>query len=75
MDLNAQEQSRLEVVMQKKQQKEFMKMFFNVTADCFTTCVNDFSSKSLSPREVSLLQSTAFSFCSMFSASLASAVR
>ena len=40
--------------MQKKQQKEFMKMFFRVTADCFDTCVTDFSSKALSAREVSV---------------------
>ena len=53
MDLNQAEQGRLEMVMQKKQQKEFMKMFFRVTADCFDTCVTDFSSKALSAREVS----------------------
>lgn len=53
MDLNAAEQARLEMVMQRKQQKEFMKMFFKVTADCFDTCVTDFSSKALSAREVS----------------------
>ena len=52
MDLNPAEQARLEMVMQKKQQKEFMKMFFRVTADCFDTCVTDFSSKALSAREV-----------------------
>lgn len=52
MDLNPAEQARLEMVMQKKQQKEFMKMFFKVTADCFDTCVTDFSSKALSAREV-----------------------
>jgi import inner membrane translocase subunit TIM9 len=52
MDLNQAEQARLEIMMQKKQQKEFMKMFFRVTADCFDTCITDFSSKVLSPREV-----------------------
>jgi mitochondrial import inner membrane translocase subunit TIM9 len=52
MDLNQAEQARLELVMQKKQQKEFMKMFFKITGDCFDTCVTDFSSKSLSSREV-----------------------
>ena len=52
MDLNQAEQARLELVMQKKQQKEFMKMFFKITGDCFDTCVTDFSSKALSPREV-----------------------
>jgi hypothetical protein len=52
MDLNAAEQAKLEAVMQRKQQKEFMKMFFRVTADCFDTCITDFSSKALSPREV-----------------------
>jgi len=55
MDLNPAEQARLEMVMQKKQQKEFMKMFFRVTADCFDTCVTDFSSKALSAREVAIL--------------------
>jgi import inner membrane translocase subunit TIM9 len=52
MDLNPAEQARLEVMMQKTQQKEFMKMFFRVTADCFDTCITDFSSKALSPRDV-----------------------
>jgi hypothetical protein len=52
MDLNQAEQQRLEIMMQKKQQKEFMKMFFRVTADCFDTCITDFSSKALSAREV-----------------------
>lgn len=52
MDLNQAEQARLEFVMQKKQQKEFMKMFFQVTADCFDTCITDFTSKALSSREV-----------------------
>ena len=52
MELNQAEQARLEFVMQKKQQKEFVKMFFKVTGDCFDTCITDFSSKALSPREV-----------------------
>jgi len=52
MDLNATEQARLEQIMNKKQAKEVMKMFFKVTADCFDTCVTEFSSKALSPREV-----------------------
>jgi mitochondrial import inner membrane translocase subunit TIM9 len=52
MDLNPAEQARLEFVMQKKQQKEFMKLLFRVTGDCFDTCITDFSSKALSPREV-----------------------
>jgi len=52
MDLNPSEQARLETVMAKKQAKEMMKMFFKVTADCFDTCVTDFSSKALSAREV-----------------------
>jgi mitochondrial import inner membrane translocase subunit TIM9 len=52
MDLNQAEQARLEFLMQKKQQKEFMKMFFRVTADCFDTCITDFTTKALSPREV-----------------------
>lgn len=52
MDLNQAEQARLEALMQRKQQKDFMRMLFRVTADCFDTCVTDFSSKALSPREV-----------------------
>ena len=52
MDLNPAEQAKLEGIMLKKQQKDFMRMFFRVTADCFDVCVADFSSKALSPREV-----------------------
>jgi hypothetical protein len=52
MDLNHSEQARLEQIMVQNQAKEMMKMFFKVSADCFDACVSDFSSKALSPREV-----------------------
>jgi mitochondrial import inner membrane translocase subunit TIM9 len=52
MDLNAAEQAQLESIMQRKQQKEFMRMFFKVTSDCFDSCINDFTTKVLSSKEV-----------------------
>jgi mitochondrial import inner membrane translocase subunit TIM9 len=52
--LNPAESARLEMLVQKKQQKEFMKMFFKVTADCFDTCITEFTSKTLSPKEVTI---------------------
>lgn len=58
--LNPAESARLEMLIQKKQQKEFVKMFFKVTADCFDSCIADFNSKVLSAREVN---ACTFVFC------------
>ncbi|OAQ99649.1 hypothetical protein LLEC1_03340 [Akanthomyces lecanii] len=49
--LSASEQRTLEQRMQKRQVKEFMGAFGGLVDHCFTSCVDDFTSKALSSRE------------------------
>ncbi|KAI1173933.1 mitochondrial import inner membrane translocase-like protein [Nemania sp. FL0916] len=49
--LSAAETRELEQRMQKRQVKEFLGFFSNLVDDCFTSCIDDFTSKSLSTRE------------------------
>lgn len=51
MGLNNSEQRELEQRLQKRQMKEFMGLFSNLVDHCFISCIDDFSSKSLSTRE------------------------
>ncbi|KAG6001688.1 hypothetical protein E4U21_003919 [Claviceps maximensis] len=45
------EQRTLEQRMQKRQVKEFMSAFGGLVEHCFTSCVDDFTSKAISTRE------------------------
>ncbi|KAG6180680.1 protein transporter tim9 [Claviceps aff. purpurea] len=45
------EQRTLEQRMQKRQVKEFMGAFGGLVEHCFTSCVDDFTSKAVSTRE------------------------
>ncbi|KAI0118659.1 mitochondrial import inner membrane translocase subunit tim-9 [Nemania sp. FL0031] len=45
------ETRELEQRMQKRQIKEFLGLFSNLVDHCFMSCVDDFTSKSLSARE------------------------
>ncbi|KAK5653098.1 hypothetical protein OQA88_9196 [Cercophora sp. LCS_1] len=45
------EQRELEQRLNKRQVKEFMNLFGNLVDNCFTACVDDFTSKALSGRE------------------------
>ncbi|KAI1348289.1 mitochondrial import inner membrane translocase subunit tim-9 [Xylaria sp. FL0043] len=45
------ETRELELRMQKRQIKEFLGLFSNLVDHCFMSCVDDFTSKSLSGRE------------------------
>ncbi|KAF1739069.1 Mitochondrial import inner membrane translocase subunit TIM9 [Beauveria bassiana] len=49
--LSTSEQRTLEQRMQKRQVKEFMGAFGGLVDHCFTSCVDDFTSKALSSRE------------------------
>ncbi|KAL8701671.1 MAG: hypothetical protein Q9201_004774 [Fulgogasparrea decipioides] len=49
--LNQNEQRELQTRMEKKQIKEFMTMYSKLVQNCFDSCVNDFTSKSLHTRE------------------------
>lgn len=41
----------LEERLQKRQVKEFLGVFGNLVDNCFTACINDFTSKSLTNQE------------------------
>ncbi|KAI1318656.1 mitochondrial intermembrane space translocase subunit [Xylariaceae sp. FL0255] len=47
----AAENRELEQRLQKRQMKEFFGQFSNLVDHCFMSCIDDFTSKSLSPRE------------------------
>ncbi|KAH8668374.1 mitochondrial intermembrane space translocase subunit [Xylariales sp. PMI_506] len=51
LGLTASEQRELEQRLQKRQMKDFMGIFGNLVDHCFMSCVDDFTSKSLSTRE------------------------
>ncbi|KAK1750682.1 Tim10/DDP family zinc finger-domain-containing protein [Echria macrotheca] len=50
-NLTKSEQQELETRLQKRQVKEFMTLFGGLVDNCFTACVDDFTSKALSGRE------------------------
>ncbi|ORY63555.1 mitochondrial intermembrane space translocase subunit [Pseudomassariella vexata] len=56
MGLSAAEQRELEGRLQKRQMKDFMGLFSNLVDHCFVSCVDDFTSKSLSTRETGCIQ-------------------
>ncbi|RYO78089.1 hypothetical protein DL762_008880 [Monosporascus cannonballus] len=49
--LTTAESRELEQRMQKRQIKEFLGLFSNLVDHCFVSCIDDFTSKSLSGRE------------------------
>ncbi|KAJ4391455.1 protein transporter tim9 [Gnomoniopsis sp. IMI 355080] len=49
--LSQAEQRELEQRMQKRQVKEFVGLFGNLVDHCFSSCVNDFTSKAVTERE------------------------
>ncbi|KAH9883877.1 mitochondrial intermembrane space translocase subunit [Xylariomycetidae sp. FL2044] len=49
--LTAAETKVLEQRMAKRQMKEFVGLFSNLVDHCFSSCVDDFSTKSLTARE------------------------
>ncbi|EFX02717.1 mitochondrial intermembrane space translocase subunit [Grosmannia clavigera kw1407] len=49
--LTSAETRELEQRLQKRQVKEFIGLFSNLVDNCFTACVDDFSSKAVSTRE------------------------
>ncbi|KZP33558.1 mitochondrial import inner membrane translocase subunit TIM9 [Athelia psychrophila] len=49
--LNSAEQAHMSKVIEKKQMNDFLRMYSNLVERCFTSCVNDFTSKALSSKE------------------------
>ncbi|KAH6911381.1 chaperone [Coprinopsis sp. MPI-PUGE-AT-0042] len=50
-NFNAAEQQHMNKIIEKKQMQDFLKMYANIVEKCFTTCCNDFTSKTLSNKE------------------------
>ncbi|TFK28041.1 chaperone [Coprinopsis marcescibilis] len=50
-NFNAAEQAHMNKIIEKKQMQDFLKMYSNIVDKCFNTCVNDFTSKTLSSKE------------------------
>ncbi|KAI0785240.1 chaperone [Abortiporus biennis] len=49
--LNPAEQAHMTKIIEKKQMQDFMRMYSNIVERCFTSCCNDFTSKTLSSKE------------------------
>ncbi|KAL8892987.1 MAG: hypothetical protein Q9180_002688 [Flavoplaca navasiana] len=49
--LNSNEQRELQTRMERKQIKDFMTMYSRLVQNCFDSCINDFTSKTLASRE------------------------
>ncbi|CEH17738.1 probable tim9-translocase of the mitochondrial inner membrane [Ceraceosorus bombacis] len=47
------EQAAMQQIIEKKQMKDFMKLYTGLVERCFDSCCNDFTSKALSTKEVS----------------------
>jgi hypothetical protein len=41
-------------IIEQKQMKDFMRLYTGLVERCFDSCVNDFTSKTLSSKEVSI---------------------
>ncbi|KZV67088.1 hypothetical protein PENSPDRAFT_584459 [Peniophora sp. CONT] len=62
--LNAAEQQHMLAIIEKKQASitELMKTYSGLVERCFSSCCNDFTSKALSSKEESCMQSCAAKF-------------
>lgn len=49
--LNSREQQEFQQLVEKKQMKDFMRLYSSLVERCFSDCVNDFTSKSLTGKE------------------------
>ncbi|CED85058.1 mitochondrial import inner membrane translocase subunit tim9 [Phaffia rhodozyma] len=56
---NAAEQAHMTKIIEKKQMQDFMKLYSGLVERCFSSCVNDFTSKTLTGKE-----STCVAHCS-----------
>ncbi|RXK37519.1 mitochondrial import inner membrane translocase subunit TIM9 [Tremella mesenterica] len=55
-NFNGAEQAHMTKVLEKKQMQDFMKLYSGLMERCFMTCVNDFTSKSLTGNEITCVQ-------------------
>lgn len=61
-NLNQKEAQVFQQLVEAKQQKEYMRMYSNLVERCFSDCINDFTSKSLQPKEETCLSKCAEKF-------------
>ncbi|KII90770.1 hypothetical protein PLICRDRAFT_697252 [Plicaturopsis crispa FD-325 SS-3] len=59
---NSAEQAHMTKVIEKKQMQDFLRMYTNLVERCFTSCCNDFTSKSLSSKEEQCVMNCADKF-------------
>ena len=53
--LNSREQQEFQQLVEKKQMKDFMRLYSSLVQRCFADCVNDFTSKTLTSKEETCL--------------------
>ncbi|GMM37204.1 protein transporter [Saccharomycopsis crataegensis] len=49
--LNGREQQEFQKLVEQKQMKDFMRLYSDLVQRCFTDCVSDFTTKTLTSRE------------------------
>lgn len=54
--LNSAEQAHLQKIVEQKQMKDFMHTYTGLVQRCFTDCVSDFTSKTLTSKEDQCLE-------------------
>ncbi|ODQ63819.1 mitochondrial import inner membrane translocase subunit TIM9 [Nadsonia fulvescens var. elongata DSM 6958] len=54
--LNGREQQEFQQLVEKKQMKDFMRLYSSLVQRCFSDCVNDFTSDTLTNKEEGCLQ-------------------
>ncbi len=60
--LNPREQQEFQSLIEQKQMKDFMRLYSGLVQRCFTDCVNDFTSKTLTSKEDSCIAKCAEKF-------------
>ncbi|BFZ62810.1 protein transporter tim9 [Saitoella coloradoensis] len=60
--MNPAEAQHFQRLMEAKQMKDFMSLYSNLVQRCFSDCINDFTSKSLSEKESGCVQKCADKF-------------
>ena len=58
------EKQQMQLIVEQKQMKDFMRLYSGLVHRCFTDCINDFTSKKISGKEVSFsyYDSSSFKF-------------
>ncbi|PRT55875.1 Mitochondrial import inner membrane translocase subunit TIM9 [Wickerhamiella sorbophila] len=60
--LNPREQQEFQQLVEKKQMKDFMRLYSSLVERCFADCVNDFTSQQISAKEEACVNKCAEKF-------------